>query len=177
MSPTPASRLTIAGEKLASHVLRRHRLVELFLVEVMGMDWSEVHGEAERLEHAVSERLLERIDTMLGRPEVDPHGDPIPTAGGALATADYADLVTCPVGESLVLVRVTEQAPDFLQLMEPLPARTRRVGGGRSARRARRHGGGPPARRRPHQPRVPRRLQDPGSIVYRRLGDAAIDRF
>lgn len=116
--PYTGVRLTVAGEKLAAHVLRRHRLVELFLVEVMGMDWSEVHGEAERLEHAVSERLLERIDAMLGRPEVDPHGDPIPTAGGAVATADYADLVTCPVGESLVLVQVTEQAVDFLQLME-----------------------------------------------------------
>ncbi len=110
--------LTPAGEKLASHVLRRHRLVELFLVEVMGMDWSDVHSEAELLEHAVSERLLRRIDTMLGGPEVDPHGDPIPTAGGKVATADYANLVTCPVGASLMLVQVTDQASDFLRLME-----------------------------------------------------------
>ena len=110
--------LTPAGEKLASHVLRRHRLVELFLVEVMGMDWSDVHSEAELLEHAVSERLLRRIDTMLGGPEVDPHGDPIPTAGGEVATADYANLVTCPVGASLMLVQVTDQASDFLRLME-----------------------------------------------------------
>ena len=110
--------LTPAGEKLASHVLRRHRLVELFLVEVMGMDWSDVHSEAELLEHAVSERLLRRIDTMLGCPEVDPHGDPIPTAGGEVATADYANLVTCPVGASLMLVQVTDQASDFLRLME-----------------------------------------------------------
>ena len=115
--PYTGVRLTAAGEKLASHVLRRHRLVELFLVEVMGMDWSEVHGEAELLEHAVSERLLERIDTMLGHPEVDPHGDPIPTAGGKVATEEHADLVTCPVGESMMLVRVTDQAADFLRLM------------------------------------------------------------
>ncbi len=115
--PYTGVRLTNAGEKLASHVLRRHRLVELFLVEVMGMDWSEVHGEAELLEHAVSERLLERIDTMLGHPEVDPHGDPIPTAGGDVATEAHADLVTCPVGESMMLVRVTDQAADFLRLM------------------------------------------------------------
>ncbi|MEC7900815.1 MAG: metal-dependent transcriptional regulator [Acidobacteriota bacterium] len=110
--------LTPAGEKLASHVLRRHRLVELFLVEVMGMDWSEVHSEAELLEHAVSERLLRRIDTMLGGPQVDPHGDPIPTAGGEVATADYANLVTCPVEATLMLVQVTDQTSDFLRLME-----------------------------------------------------------
>jgi DtxR family Mn-dependent transcriptional regulator len=62
------------------HVIRRHRLVEAFLVEVLAMNWSEVHAEAEILEHAVSERLIERIDDMLGRPAFDPHGDPIPTA-------------------------------------------------------------------------------------------------
>ena len=59
-------------------MLRRHRLVELFLVKVMGMSWADVHDDAEHLEHAVSDRLIERIDEMLGRPEVDPHGDPIP---------------------------------------------------------------------------------------------------
>ncbi len=116
--PYSGVRLTPAGERLAAHVLRRHRLVELFLVEVMGMDWSEVHGEAELLEHAISERLLERIDKMLGHPEVDPHGDPIPTAGGELATTDYPSLVTCSVDQSLTLVRVTDQATDFLQLIE-----------------------------------------------------------
>jgi DtxR family Mn-dependent transcriptional regulator len=116
--PYSGVRLTPAGERLATHVLRRHRLLELFLVEVMGMDWSEVHGEAELLEHAVSERLLERIDTMLGHPEVDPHGDPIPTACGEVAETDYPNLVTCSVGESMTLVRVTDQATDFLQLIE-----------------------------------------------------------
>lgn len=116
--PYSGVRLSAAGEKLATHVLRRHRLVELFLVEVMGMDWSEVHGEAELLEHAVSERLLDRIDDMLGNPEVDPHGDPIPTVSGVVANTDYANLLTCPVGEPMVLVRVTDQATDFLQRIE-----------------------------------------------------------
>lgn len=116
--PYSGVRLTEAGEKLATHVLRRHRLVELFLVEVMGMDWSEVHGEAEHLEHTVSNRLLERMDAMLGHPEVDPHGDPIPTAGGVVAPTDYASLVSCPVGESMTLVRVTDQETDFLQFIE-----------------------------------------------------------
>ena len=67
--PYSGVRLTSAGEQLAGLVLRRHRLVELFLVQVMGMSWDEVHDEAEQLEHVVSERLIERIDEMLGRPD------------------------------------------------------------------------------------------------------------
>src|SRR6266446_2426718 len=82
--PYSGVRLSPAGEKLAALVLRRHRLVELFLVQVMGMSWAEVHEEAEQLEHVVSERLIDRIDEMLGRPTHDPHGDPIPNADGAL---------------------------------------------------------------------------------------------
>jgi DtxR family Mn-dependent transcriptional regulator len=116
--PYAGVRLTDAGEKLATHVLRRHRLVELFLVEVMGMDWSEVHGEAELLEHAVSNRLLERIDSMLGQPAVDPHGDPIPSESGVVAAMNYPSLTTCAVGTSMTLVRVTDQATDFLRRIE-----------------------------------------------------------
>src|SRR5215831_14831215 len=94
--PYMGVRLTKAGEKLASLVLRRHRLIELFLVKVLGMSWAEVHDEAEQLEHAVSERLIDRIDEMLGRPAVDPHGDPIPTAQGHMPRPDYLDLMTGP---------------------------------------------------------------------------------
>src|SRR3954469_14383664 len=83
--PYSGVRLSAAGEKLAGLGLRRHRLVELFLVQVMGMSWAEVHEEAEQLEHVVSERLIQRIDDMLGNPTRDPHGDPIPTAEGTLA--------------------------------------------------------------------------------------------
>src|SRR5580693_1681216 len=82
--PYSGVRLTKAGEQLAGLVLRRHRLVELFLVQVMGMSWAEVHDEAEQLEHVVSERLIERIDEMLGHPTHDPHGDPIPNQEGAI---------------------------------------------------------------------------------------------
>ncbi len=71
-------RLTAAGEKLAAAVIRRHRLIEMFLVQVLGMSGTEVHEEAERLEHAVSERLIAKMDQMLGRPAVDPYHDPIP---------------------------------------------------------------------------------------------------
>src|SRR5262244_2387989 len=87
--PYSGVRLSAAGEKLAGLVLRRHRLVELFLVKVMGMSWDEVHEDAELLEHVVSERLIERIDEMLGRPTHDPHGDPIPTAEGTIARAEF----------------------------------------------------------------------------------------
>src|SRR5829696_53001 len=82
--------LTSAGEKLAALVLRRHRLIELFLVQFMGYAWDEVHDEAEQLEHVVSERLIERMDEMLGRPETDPHGDPIPTPEGTIP-ADHLE--------------------------------------------------------------------------------------
>src|SRR6187455_291482 len=96
--PYMGVRLTPAGEKLAGLVLRRHRLIELFLVKILGMSWADVHDEAERLEHAVSERLIDRIDDMLGRPAVDPHGDPIPTAEGTIPQQDHVDLTAAPVG-------------------------------------------------------------------------------
>ena len=116
--PYAGVRLAAAGRQLAAHVLRRHRLIELFLVEVMGMDWSEVHGEAERLEHAVSERLIERMDEMLDRPVVDPHGDPIPDAHGRVAEPARTSLATCPVGEPQKVARVEDQSPEFLRLVE-----------------------------------------------------------
>src|SRR5438874_11455147 len=104
--PYSGVRLTPAGEKLAGLVLRRHRLVELFLVQVMGMSWDEVHDEAEQLEHVVSERLIERIDDMLGRPTHDPHGDPIPNAEGTVPSHHMESLLTCPVGTPLEVTRV-----------------------------------------------------------------------
>jgi DtxR family Mn-dependent transcriptional regulator len=116
--PYAGVRLTDAGEKLASRVLRRHRLVELFLVKILGMSWIEVHDEAERLEHAVSDRVIERMDEMLGRPAVDPHGDPIPTAEGTIARPNYLDLVAAPIGVPLVISRVVDQDADFLRFVE-----------------------------------------------------------
>ncbi len=116
--PYTGVRLTPEGAQLAKHVLRRHRLVELFLVRVMGMDWSEVHGEAEVLEHAISERLLERMDEMLGSPSVDPHGDPIPTPGGEVERKDHPTLVECEVDRPLRVSRVIDQREDFLRLLE-----------------------------------------------------------
>lgn len=78
-------RLTQAGEKLAASIVRRHRLIEMFLMQVMGMNEAEVHTEAEQLEHAVSERLIARIDEMLGHPALDPLNDPVPEVCRAAA--------------------------------------------------------------------------------------------
>jgi DtxR family Mn-dependent transcriptional regulator len=116
--PYAGVRLTVAGEKLAAMVLRRHRLIELFLVRVMGMSWTEVHDEAENLEHAVSDRLIGLIDDMLGHPAVDPHGDPIPDRQGALAAHDYDSLLTCAVGAPVTIARVSDQDRAFLQFAE-----------------------------------------------------------
>jgi DtxR family Mn-dependent transcriptional regulator len=116
--PYAGVRLTPAGEKLAALVLRRHRLIELFLVKVMGMSWTEVHDEAENLEHAVSDRLIDRIDEMLGRPETDPHGDPIPDAEGTLNRTDYETLLTCPLNRPVQVSRVSDQDREFLHFIE-----------------------------------------------------------
>jgi DtxR family Mn-dependent transcriptional regulator len=110
--------LTPAGHKLAALVLRRHRLVELFLVRFMGYAWDEVHDEAEQLEHVVSDRLIDRMDEMLGRPEVDPHGDPIPDAEGQVKTQDAQSLMTCPIGAPVTVTRVVDQDGSFLRFLE-----------------------------------------------------------
>lgn len=116
--PYSGVRLTEGGQKLAALVLRRHRLVELFLVEVMGMSWAEVHEEAELLEHVVSDRLIERIDAMLGRPKVDPHGDPIPDPEGTLEEVPHPTLLTCPLGTPVTVTRISDQDGAFLRFVE-----------------------------------------------------------
>lgn len=115
--PRSGVRLTHAGEQLALHVLRRHRLVELFLVKVLGLDWSEVHEEAEHLEHAISDKVLERIDKFLGHPSVDPHGDPIPTSKGKLPTPKLENLADVEAGRAVRIARVSDQEPGFLQFL------------------------------------------------------------
>jgi DtxR family transcriptional regulator, Mn-dependent transcriptional regulator len=111
--------LTKAGQRLAALVTRRHRLIELFLVQVMGYSWDEVHDEAEQLEHTVSERLVDRMDAMLGRPETDPHGDPIPNADGMIKPQKKVQtLLTCPLGTTVTVTRVIDQDKDFLRFIE-----------------------------------------------------------
>ncbi|MDQ8193082.1 metal-dependent transcriptional regulator [Coraliomargarita sp. SDUM461004] len=113
-APRVGVRLTEPGRKLALHVLRRHRLIEQFLVEVLGFDWSEVHEEAEQMEHVVSDLLLERIDRYLGHPTEDPHGDPIPSAEGELLGGALETLLDCPLEAPLWVARISDQDPDFL---------------------------------------------------------------
>ena len=117
-APYAGVRLTRAGERLAGMVIRRHRLIELFLVQVMGLRWDEVHDEAEQLEHVVSERLIERMDEMLGGPEVDPHGDPIPDAHGTFPQRELHTLLTCPLHVPVTVMRVADQDASFLRFVE-----------------------------------------------------------
>ncbi len=121
--PYGGARLAPGGEKLAALVLRRHRLVELFLVEVMGMSWADVHDEAEQLEHVVSDRLIERIDRMLGHPTADPHGDPIPGPEGTIQEASARPgtldtLLTCPLNTPVRVTRISDQDAAFLRFIE-----------------------------------------------------------
>src|SRR5215203_3693768 len=87
-TPYHGVELTMAGEQIALEVVRHHRLIELYLVEALGYGWDEVHDEAERLEHHISEKLEARIAAHLGEPAFDPHGDPIPTLEGTLPASD-----------------------------------------------------------------------------------------
>jgi len=111
--------LTPAGRRLAVHMLRRHRLIEQFLVETLGLTWDQVHEEAEHMEHAVSDMLIDRIDEFLGCPRFDPHGDPIPTSDGELPDhmSGAVPLSACEVDEQVRVVRVINQGRDFLQFL------------------------------------------------------------
>ena len=113
-APRVGVQLTDPGRKLALHVLRRHRLIEQFLVEVLGFDWSEVHEEAEQLEHVVSDLLLDRMDQYLGHPTEDPHGDPIPSAAGELSTGSVHSLADCALGTPFEVERIRDQDTGFL---------------------------------------------------------------
>ncbi len=116
--PRVGTKLTKQGQALALHVLRRHRLVELFLVEILKMDWSEIHEEAEHLEHVISDRVLERIDDLLGHPQYDPHGDPIPSHSGHFQERNLQSLVNCDAGTETKVARIVDQEAIFLQFAE-----------------------------------------------------------
>ena len=116
-TPYEGARLTAAGQRLALKVIRRHRLLELFLARTLEMSWDEVHEEAEHMEHAASERLIDRIEAFLGYPAVDPHGDPIPRADGSLTEPEGTPLSKCPGGQRFRVVRVMDQDPAFLRYL------------------------------------------------------------
>jgi DtxR family Mn-dependent transcriptional regulator len=119
-TPRKGARLTARGRTLALAVLRRHRIVETFLVQVLGLDWAEVHEEAEVLEHAVSDKVLDKLDALLGHPTADPHGSPIPPAPGTgpMRTIEMRPLTDCKPGQHVTVGRLLDTLPGFLQFAE-----------------------------------------------------------
>lgn len=110
--------LTPEGEEIAIKMLRRHRLIEYFLVETLGMDWSEIHEEAEQLEHAISDRVLAHIDAFLGHPTTDPHGDTIPSASGEWKKRVLEPLSDIAASSTVSIARVKDQDTEFLKFAE-----------------------------------------------------------
>ncbi|MFW6368829.1 MAG: metal-dependent transcriptional regulator [Spirochaetota bacterium] len=119
--PRRGCRLTSSGANLGIRMVRRHRLLETFLERMLGYDWSEVHAEAEQLEHVVSDMFIDRIDALLEFPESDPHGDPIPPADNGPATGGYTvPLSQAPSHRMLRVVRVLGNNAGFLNLLKRL---------------------------------------------------------
>ena len=109
--------LSDAGRELAVAVVRRHRLIETFLVEQLDYTWDEVHDEAEVLEHAVSDRLIDRIDAALGHPQRDPHGDPIPSAQGVVPSFRGTLLADVEEARSVRIARISDADPELLRYL------------------------------------------------------------
>lgn len=112
--------LTPRGEKIALEVIRHHRLIELYLVEKLGYAWDEVHAEAERLEHVISEKLEARMAAALGNPTFDPHGDPIPALDGSIPDAHLTLLAELQIGQSGTVSRITDQSGEALRYLSEL---------------------------------------------------------
>ena len=110
--------LTREGRKVALELVRHHRLLEMFLVQVLGYTWDEVHDEAERLEHVISERMEQRIFELLGRPQLDPHGHAIPTLGGRVRPVSHRALSEARSGERLTVQGVSDEDPQKLRELE-----------------------------------------------------------
>lgn len=117
-TPRKGVALTARGRKMALGMIRRHRLIETFLEQVLGYDWSDVHEDAERLEHAVSENFVERLDEYLGFPDRDPHGDPIPSAALVIGKTGSIPLRECSVGSTFTVARVKNADRDRLAFMK-----------------------------------------------------------
>ena len=115
--PYKGVQLTETGRRAALRMVRRHRLIEAYLVQFLGYSWDTVHAEAERLEHAVSDTLVERMAAALGHPVVDPHGDPIPGADGSIHEAACTPLADADIGETVEIRRVDESEPERLRYL------------------------------------------------------------
>jgi DtxR family Mn-dependent transcriptional regulator len=115
--------LTKTGEKVALEVVRHHRLLELFLTEALGYSWDQVHAEADKLEHIISEEFEDRIAQRLGDPQVDPHGDPIPAKDGTLVAVQQRSLIDMAAGQAAYITRVTDGNPELLRYAATLGLR------------------------------------------------------
>jgi DtxR family transcriptional regulator, Mn-dependent transcriptional regulator len=113
-------RLSAAGERIALEVIRHHRLLELYLVTALGYSWDEVHEEAERLEHHISEKLEARISAALGNPKIDPHGDPIPALDGTIGQRVQENLADLTLNQPRVVSQIVDQRPDVLRYLSEL---------------------------------------------------------
>lgn len=116
--PRSGVSLTKLGQQMALKTIRKHRIIELFLVDVLGMNWVQVHQEAEILEHWVSSRVLNKMEKLLGFPTVDPHGDPIPNSQGEIANPQHKSLHECEIGRWQAVARILDQDTDFLRFAE-----------------------------------------------------------
>ena len=121
--PYKGVQLTEEGRRAALRMVRRHRLIEAYLVEFLGYSWDTVHEEADRLEHSVSDTMIERMAGALGNPAVDPHGDPIPTADGEVQELACIALSDVPIGETVEISRVHESQPERLRYIASLGLR------------------------------------------------------
>lgn len=116
--PYGAIALTPAGQEIAVEIVRRHRIVETYLVRALGLSWDQVHDEADRLEHSVSDLVLARMDAALGGPTRDPHGDPIPDVHGRIEVSSTASLAEAAPGLEVTVVRVSDRSPELLRYLE-----------------------------------------------------------
>jgi DtxR family Mn-dependent transcriptional regulator len=121
--PYRGVQLTEEGKRAALRMVRRHRLIEAYLVEFLGYSWDTVHAEAERLEHAVSDIMIERMAVALGNPSVDPHGDPIPDEDGLIQELACSALSDVAVGSTVEVHRVYENEPERLRYIGSLGLR------------------------------------------------------
>lgn len=115
--PYQGVKFTRAGKKLALEIVRHHRLIELYLAEALGVPWDQVHEEAEKLEHVISEDLEERMAAALGDPKFDPHGAPIPTRSGKVFHQESGRLVDMKAGDRLIVVEVDDDDPELLRYL------------------------------------------------------------
>jgi DtxR family Mn-dependent transcriptional regulator len=113
-------KLTESGRRAALRTLRRHRIIEAYLAKALGYPWDRVHDEAERLEHAASDELVDRMAVTIGEPEVDPHGAPIPTRDGAVDETVYISLAELGIGVAGMVVRVADEDPEMLRYLAEL---------------------------------------------------------